>query len=221
MRARAGLLALATALVAAAAAAASFRQKINFFFMKFARDVGRIKARRRRFNQKHAIIPVLLLNRDLPPLPLGAADAGIAITLEELQHFDGRYLNQQHRPAQTAMLDGPMAVDAGLRTPLYVALGGRIYDVSPGWSFYGPGKSYHPLVGRDASRAFCTGCLEPECLIGSLEGLGDAQRKELLKWIEFYEHHDKYRLVGKLRTVAPEQAGVDEDGEVAHALSFS
>ena len=92
------------------------------------------------------------------------------------------------------------------RAPLYLAITARIYDVSAAWAFYGPGKSYHGLVGRDAThpnpgpnpnpnpnrntnrnpnpdpnpnpnpnqvgrdatRAFCTGCLEEVCLIASL-----------------------------------------------------
>ena len=101
------------------------------------------------------------------------------------------------------------------RAPLYLAIRARIYDVSAAWAFYGPGKSYHGLVGRDAThpnpvpnsnpnpnrnpnrnpdpdpnpnpnpnpnphpnqvgrdatRAFCTGCLEEVCLITSLHGL--------------------------------------------------
>ena len=36
--------------------------------------------------------------------------------------------------------------------PLYLAIRARIYDVSAAWAFYGPGKSYHGLVGRRAAR---------------------------------------------------------------------
>ena len=33
---------------------------INFFFMKLARDLSRVKARRRRFGQENALMPVLM-----------------------------------------------------------------------------------------------------------------------------------------------------------------
>ena len=37
--------------------------------------------------------------------------------------------------------------------PIYLALDGLVYDVSMGREmYYGPGESYHYLVGRDASQ---------------------------------------------------------------------
>ena len=53
-------------------------------------------------------------------------------------------------------------------------------------------------MGRDATRAFCTGCLEEACLIASLHGLTEAQAREADRWVELYEYHDKYHLVGLL-----------------------
>lgn len=42
--------------------------------------------------------------------------------------------------------------------PIYLALNGTIYDVSSSPGTYGPGGSYHVFAGRDAARAFITGC---------------------------------------------------------------
>lgn len=42
--------------------------------------------------------------------------------------------------------------------PIYLALNGTIYDVSSSPATYGPGGSYHVFAGRDAARAFITGC---------------------------------------------------------------
>ncbi|KAH7128372.1 hypothetical protein B0J11DRAFT_603571 [Dendryphion nanum] len=42
--------------------------------------------------------------------------------------------------------------------PIYLALNGTIYDVSANRGTYGPGGSYHFFAGRDAARAFLTGC---------------------------------------------------------------
>ena len=74
-----------------------------------------------------------------------------------------------------------------------------MYDVSRGKTFYGPGRSYHHYVGRDATRSFATGCTEPECLTSSLVGLSETQKQEAYRWLELYEHHDKYAFVGKIR----------------------
>ncbi|KAJ9664074.1 hypothetical protein H2201_005314 [Coniosporium apollinis] len=54
--------------------------------------------------------------------------------------------------------------------PIYVGLNGSIYDVSAGRHFYGPGGSYHFFAGRDAARAFVTGCFE-EDLTPDLRGV--------------------------------------------------
>ncbi|KAF2104671.1 cytochrome b5 [Rhizodiscina lignyota] len=42
--------------------------------------------------------------------------------------------------------------------PIYVGLNGSIYDVTAGARVYGPGGGYHFFAGRDAARAFVTGC---------------------------------------------------------------
>lgn len=48
------------------------------------------------------------------------------------------------------------------KKPVYVALDGIIYDVSEGRGVYGPGGSYNKLAGRDATRAFITGCFDTD-----------------------------------------------------------
>lgn len=58
--------------------------------------------------------------------------------------------------------------DASL--PIYLALNGSIYDVSASPHLYGPGGSYHFFAGRDATRAFVTGCFQ-EDLTGDLRGV--------------------------------------------------
>ncbi|KAF2026779.1 cytochrome b5 [Setomelanomma holmii] len=46
--------------------------------------------------------------------------------------------------------------------PIYLALNGTIYDVSISPQTYGPGGSYHFFAGRDAARAFLTGCFQED-----------------------------------------------------------
>ena len=167
--------------------------RANFAAMRLFRDLSRAKARRRRFGQKHALMPVLMGREE--PLPLGDASAGLALTADELSEYDGRPLPESGN---------------GSHAPLLLAVRGRIYDVTAGWSFYGPGRSYHKLVAKDATRAFCTGCLEPACLISNTAGLTAEQLREADRWIELYEHHDKYKLVGQLREEPPAAAAAAE-----------
>ena len=62
--------------------------------------------------------------------------------------------------------------------PIYLAIMGRVYDVSRGKAFYGPSRSYHHYAGKDATRSYATGCTKPECLVGSLVGLSEHQKRE-------------------------------------------
>jgi predicted heme/steroid binding protein len=55
--------------------------------------------------------------------------------------------------AQLAAYDG-----SDPNKPIYIALNGTIYDVSISPGTYGPGGSYHVFAGKDAARAFITGC---------------------------------------------------------------
>ena len=198
---------------------------LNFALMRLARDISRAKARRRRFNQRYSLVPLLLGKEE--PLPLGDPDSCvgcISFTRDELAEFDGRPLPD------------------GSPSPLYLSVLGRVYDVSSGGAFYGPSKSYHKLVGKDATRAFCTGCLAPSCLISSTAHLSETQRRgaspypraahlsrrrrsalslaalrrEAQRWVELYEWHDKYTLVGRLREEAADPA--EEEMALFHAL---
>jgi len=193
------------ALVAHGGSITSMGATINFSMMKLFRDLSRVKARRRRFGQKGALMPVLMGHEEA--LPIADATTGLMMTLEELAEFDGRRLP-----------------DSDERALLYLAIHGRIYDVTAGMPFYGPGRSYHKLVGKDATRAFCTGCLELDCLISNTRGLTPKQLKEADRWIELYEHHDKYKLVGAVRTPSLAEASdgaadeADDPEEFAKAV---
>ena len=110
--------------------------------------------------------------------------------------------------------------------PIYLAINGTIFDVSAGRRTYGPGGSYHVFAGRDATRAFVTGCFiedrtddlrgaeltflpveddeseelsSAEKKIRAERGRREAKQKvieEVKKWESFYGNSKKYFKVG-------------------------
>jgi predicted heme/steroid binding protein len=125
-------------------------------------------------------------------------------------------------PSQLSTYDG-----SNPELPIYLAINGTIFDVSAGRHTYGPGGSYSVFAGRDATRAFVTGCFledttddmrgaeliyipvdDEEEVIGSAERKTRAERErreakkkvrqEVQKWEDFYRNSKKYFEVGKL-----------------------
>lgn len=98
-------------------------------------------------------------------------------------------------PSQLALYDGS---DPSL--PIYLALNGTIIDVSSNPGIYGPGGGYHFFVGKDATRAFVTGCFQ-EDLTGDMTGVeemyipiedaDDSHREKSLTAIEKRLRHEK------------------------------
>jgi len=86
--------------------------------------------------------------------------------------------------------------------PIYLALNSTIYDVTAGRNYYGPGASYDFFSGRDASRAFITGCFN-EDLTGDLRGVEKMYIPKSPSGNENEEISDEERetALGKVREV--------------------
>ncbi|KAK7403155.1 Dihydrodipicolinate synthase [Neonectria punicea] len=91
-------------------------------------------------------------------------------------------------------------------TPVYLAVRGRIFDVSRGRNFYGPGGPYSNFAGRDASRGLACGSFDEDMLtedldgpLDKLEGLDSGQLEALQGWEERFL--EKYEVVGRLMSV--------------------
>ncbi|RKP06643.1 cytochrome b5-like heme/steroid binding domain-containing protein, partial [Thamnocephalis sphaerospora] len=94
--------------------------------------------------------------------------------------------------AELARYDG---TDPSL--PIYVAINGEVFDVTDGREFYGPGGGYHFFAGRDAARAYVTGCFKTH-LTHDLRGLTNPQLEQLKGWVSFYHDSPKYFYVGRV-----------------------
>ncbi|BCS22694.1 cytochrome b5-like heme/steroid binding domain-containing protein [Aspergillus puulaauensis] len=87
--------------------------------------------------------------------------------------------------------------------PVYLAVRGRVFDVSPGRNFYGPGGPYENFAGRDASRGLAFQSFDREMLtedlsapLDDLKDLDADQLENLQSWEERFS--EKYLIVGKL-----------------------
>lgn len=107
--------------------------------------------------------------------------------------------------------------DGVQRKELYLSVLGKVYDVSKGQKYYGPGEGYHGFVGeyvdedndqideccvvvsvcsalqiflisgKDASKAFVTGDFTPAGLNSRVHELHPGELDGLLHWVELYE----------------------------------
>ncbi|OQO10534.1 hypothetical protein B0A48_03831 [Cryoendolithus antarcticus] len=106
--------------------------------------------------------------------------------------------------------------DGQSNRPVYLAVRGKIFDVSPGRNFYGPGGPYANFAGRDASRGLACGSFDAEMLTEDLQGpldrledLGQEEMEALRGWEERFG--EKYLVVGKLVPVGHAEAEPDEE----------
>lgn len=126
---------------------------------------------------------------------------------------------------------------------IWLSILGKVYDVTEGKEYYGPGESYNSLTAADTSVPFVSGTFTPEeakkdpgtdfelyfwsfrwlrfFLILSLffqffftVELSDMELTGIMEWKKFYEETDKYHLVGKL--IDPRY--YDEDGNEQPSL---
>ncbi|KZT13106.1 cytochrome b5 [Laetiporus sulphureus 93-53] len=81
--------------------------------------------------------------------------------------------------------------------PVYLAIDGDVYDVSAGRRTYGPGGPYHMLAGKDAARAYSTGCFSTH-LTHDLRGLSESELQGVENWKKFYAEHKKYVKIGRV-----------------------
>lgn len=165
------------------------KERLNLLLMGIFRDVGRFKAHRRRHkgdNNKVALVQVLFKREDpLMGIDFENEDELVNVptfTLEELWEFgQGDGSDEEDTPHK-----------------LLLSVFGRIYDVTAGEKFYGPHSRYHMFPGRDVTYALGSGCKTDECLEKSVEDLSEKQMKEALRWLSYFQLHDKYPFVGKL-----------------------
>lgn len=85
---------------------------------------------------------------------------------------------------------------------VFIGIKGKVYDVTAGKAFYGPGGPYENFAGRDASRGLALNSFDPSVLtaitepLDTLEGLTSEEVESLDNWQSHFEN--KYKTVGTL-----------------------
>jgi predicted heme/steroid binding protein len=79
---------------------------------------------------------------------------------------------------------------------LWVSCCGRVYDVSQGRSFYGPGGAYHIFAGHDASLNLARMSLKDGDLDSDYSSLSASEQDTLNEWCDKFD--SRYPVVGRL-----------------------
>ncbi|CAK9437157.1 uncharacterized protein LODBEIA_P15580 [Lodderomyces beijingensis] len=96
---------------------------------------------------------------------------------------------------------------------IFISVKNRVYDVTQGAAFYGPGGPYENFAGRDASRGLALNSFDPAVLtpldqpIDDLKNLSKIELESLESWDEHFEN--RYKIVGTLH----ENGTVKEEDE--------
>ncbi|XAO27129.1 hypothetical protein I312_105971 [Cryptococcus bacillisporus CA1280] len=71
--------------------------------------------------------------------------------------------------------------------PIYVAIKGKVFDVSSRGEMYAPGKGYNVFAGKDGSKGLGMSSLDPKDAVADYSSLNEGQMNTLNQWESFFE----------------------------------
>ncbi|OWZ60802.1 hypothetical protein AYX15_06945 [Cryptococcus neoformans] len=80
--------------------------------------------------------------------------------------------------------------------PIYVAIKGRVFDVSARSEMYAPGKGYNVFAGKDGSKGLGMSSLDAKDAVADYSSLNESQMQTLNQWESFFEK--RYSVVGRV-----------------------
>ncbi|KAI1315015.1 hypothetical protein EDD11_001400 [Mortierella claussenii] len=121
------------------------------------------------------------------------------ITDTWLWGYSGKYSNWRHwvprKPIVLTQKELALYDGTDPTKPIYLAVKGEVFDVTQGRAYYARGGGYGFFSGRDASRAYTTGCFQTH-LTHDIRGLTSQQLADIDGWANFYRNHPKYYKIG-------------------------
>ncbi|EQC33942.1 hypothetical protein SDRG_08623 [Saprolegnia diclina VS20] len=97
--------------------------------------------------------------------------------------------------------------------PIYMAVGGKVLDVTSGERFYKKGNGYHQFAGKACTRALTIASLEAKDMSDDISDFTPEQLAELEKTLAFY--HGKYPVVGTMDYAFEIPSTSDSDNSAA------
>ncbi|KAF8583981.1 cytochrome b5 [Ramaria rubella] len=126
---------------------------------------------------------------------------GHFITGDYLWDYQGKYrtLKTFWPTGQTLFSESQLAKFDGTKEHfgVYLAIDHDVYDVTSNRRTYGPGGSYAFMSGKDAARAFATGCFKDH-QTHDIRGLDEDEQRRLNHWKKFFANHKDYPKVGRV-----------------------
>lgn len=115
--------------------------------------------------------------------------------------------------------------------PIYIAINGSVFDVSASPQTYGPGGGYGFFSGKDAARAFVSGCfredltwdlrgLEEMYITGDVRKLDDKELSEISRLESTGENDSRVRYLKKRRDRRRREAWAQVEKAVSHWENF-
>jgi len=87
--------------------------------------------------------------------------------------------------------------------PIYIGAAGKVFDVTSGAGFYGPGGPYGCFAGTDASRGLAK--MDLKSTQYGVDDLTATEKNTLKEWADKYE--TKYPVVGKIVDASQPNSG--------------
>jgi len=102
---------------------------------------------------------------------------------------------------QLQYFDGTKDPKTDEEKPIYLSVHGRVFNVTSGKDFYGPGSPYENFAGHECGVAFAKFSFDTEYLDdvdGCDNKLNWFEKEELYNWIEKFSYYRNYPEVGRL-----------------------
>lgn len=109
---------------------------------------------------------------------------------------------KRYTPRSLAIHDGTGSSDLASTGPILLSINRKVFDVTSGARFYGPGGPYGNFAGRDASRGMAKQSFDVEMLtpldkpIDDLADLSPTEKTNMKEWESHFTA--KYPIVGEL-----------------------